>query len=81
MLIILKKISIENKNKDETITPVRICGTCISFIADGRLDVLDNNHYKIMVDSEGLSMFEKILFDEPRGITQMENNNVAITFG
>lgn len=77
------------KNDDDTIPikrntddeyPVRICG--LGYLENGKLAMADSNNRKLIVidPKNKLIVLEKKLGKEPRAMTAMNGNEIAITF-
>lgn len=64
--------------KEENGDPVRICG--ISYIEDGRIVIVDSNNRKLIVFKLGKEQLRIQLKEEPRSMTAVTGNQVAITF-
>lgn len=66
-------INMENSND-----MIKVCG--IAFLSDCRIVVIDNkNNVLLVFEINGLE-FQENLNNEPRGIAQMNDNKIAITF-
>lgn len=75
---ILKKsysVSMKTQSSDK----LTICG--LSFISDGRLVVIDMCNRKLLVYMQNTQQFSVQLIDEPRAMTFVTDNIIAITFG
>ncbi|CAC5392026.1 unnamed protein product [Mytilus coruscus] len=64
--------------KEENGDPVRICG--ISYIEDGRIVIVDSNNRKLIVFKVGKEQLRLPLKEEPRSMTAVTGNRIAITF-
>lgn len=67
----------ENRSDPKFPTP-RICG--VSFLADGRIVVVECNYRELKIYSQNTLMFKHSLNIEPKGMAKLNDSIIAITF-
>lgn len=73
----LRKRTLLVSQKKHELT-INICG--IVFLSDGRIVVVDNKNYQLLVFNDKGDDFPIKLRHEPRGITKMTDNKIAVSF-
>ncbi|CAC5425098.1 unnamed protein product [Mytilus coruscus] len=63
---------------EEDESPVQIYG--IGYLEDGTLVALDGNNLKLIIFNSEMEQLTEVFEDEPRAITSMTGNKIAVTF-